>query len=91
MLYFKCQEALLYTPRLYHLVYLQDNLGASSQFIGFNGTVASVAAVVIMPFAKWIIETVGHVHVCYICIVLDAGKLAITTIIRSFKIISLHF
>ena len=81
----------MYTPRLYHLVYLQDNLGASSQFIGFNGTVASVAAVVIMPFAKWIIETVGHVHVCYICIILDSGKLAITTIIRSFKIISLHF
>ena len=44
-----------------------------------------------MPFAKWIIETVGHVHVCYICMLLDAGKLAIITIIRSFKIISLHF
>ena len=67
----------------YFFVYLQDTLLASSEFLGFYNTIVSVAAVIIMPFAKWIIESVGHIHVCYICMILDAAKLVITTVIRS--------
>ena len=63
----------------YFAVYLQQDLEASSQFIGYVNTISVVSGVLILPFAKWIIEGIGHVHICYLAIMIDVARLVISS------------
>ena len=66
----------------YFFLYCQEELGATSQFIGYVGTISTVCGVLIMPFAKWIIESVGNVHLCYVAIMVDCVRLVVVSIVQ---------
>ena len=49
----------------YLLIYLQNDLGASSQFIGYFNTLGHLTPLLVLPFAKWIIEYIGNINLLY--------------------------
>ena len=66
----------------YFFVYVQDELGASSKFIGYVNTIAVISGIVILPPAKWIIAKIGEFQICYIGIILDVFRIAFVALVK---------
>lgn len=66
----------------YFYVYIQDELGGDSQLISYTNTIGVLSGMAVLPLAKWIIESVGHVHICYASIIIDCGRLVLCSYIK---------
>ena len=69
----------------YFNVFLQKELGMSSQLIGYTVTISVVSQILILPFAKWIIEGIGHIHICFLAIIVDVARLLVSSYAKQFS------
>lgn len=66
----------------YFFVYLQDELKADSAMIAYFNVISILSGVFVLPVAKFIIEKIGHVHICYLAIMVDVVRVIICSLVK---------